>query len=116
MMPLASTAGIGIWLLTASAALAQTYPTKPVRLIVPGAAGSATDLRARWLAPRLSAALGQPVVVDNRAGAGGTIATEVAAKSPPDGYTLLIVHQGTLALNPHIYPRLAYDPISSFAP
>src|SRR3989337_2662978 len=103
----ASKACIGICaaLGAARAALAQAYPTKPVRLIAPGAAGSATDLRARWLAPRLSAALGQSIVVDNRPGAGGTIATEVAAKSAPDGYTLLIVHQGTLALNPHIYPR-----------
>jgi tripartite-type tricarboxylate transporter receptor subunit TctC len=116
MKSLASTACIGVWLLTASAAFAQAYPTKAVRLIVPGAAGSATDLRARWLAPRLSAALGQPIVVDNRPGGGGTIATEVAARSAPDGYTLLIVHQGTLALNPHIYPRLGYDAISSFAP
>jgi tripartite-type tricarboxylate transporter receptor subunit TctC len=100
----------------ASPACPQTYPIKPIRLITPGSPGSATDLRARWLAPRLSAALGQPIVIDNRAGAGGSIATEVAAKSAADGYTLLVVHQGTLALNPHIYARLGYDPLSSFAP
>ena len=70
--------------------------TKPIRLITPGSPGSATDYRARWLAPRLSAALGQQIVIDNRAGAAGVIATEVAAKGAPDGYTLLVVHQGTL--------------------
>jgi len=97
-------------------AFAQAYPAKPIRLIVAAGPGSATDVRARWLAPRLSAALGQTIVLDNRAGAGGAIGTELAAKSAPDGYTLLIVHQGTLALNPHIYGRLGYDPLSSFAP
>jgi len=99
-----------------AAASSQAYPSKPIRLIVPSSVSSATDVRARWLAPRLTAALGQSIVLDNRAGAGGSIATEVAAKSAPDGYTLLIVHQGTLALNPHIYERLGYDPVSSFTP
>jgi tripartite-type tricarboxylate transporter receptor subunit TctC len=107
--------GMCVWGV-AVAASAQTYPVKPVRLITTGTPGSATDVRARWLAPRLSVALGQSVVVDTRPGAGGSIGTEVAAKSTPDGYTLLIVHQGTLALNPYIYARVGYDPLTSFAP
>jgi tripartite-type tricarboxylate transporter receptor subunit TctC len=94
----------------------QTYPSRPLRLISPASPGSATDVRARWLAPRLSTALGQTVVVDNRAGAAGSIGTEMVAKSAPDGYTLLVVHQGTLVFNPHIYSRLGYDPLASFSP
>jgi tripartite-type tricarboxylate transporter receptor subunit TctC len=94
----------------------QSYPVKPIRVVITGGPGSATDIRMRWIAPKLSAALGQPIVIDNRPGAGGTIASEIAAKSTPDGYTLVIVHQGTLALNPYIYPRLGYDPLASFAP
>ena len=96
-------------------AYAQTYPTRPLRLVAPASPGSATDVRARWLAPRLSTALGQPVVVDNRAGAAGAIGTETVARSSPDGYTLLIVHQGTLVFNPHLYGRLGYHPLSSFS-
>ena len=94
---------------------AQAYPSRPLRLVSPASPGSATDVRARWLAPRLSAELGQPVVVDNRAGAAGVIGTETVAKSTPDGYTLLIVHQGTLVFNPHLYGRLGYHPLSSFS-
>jgi tripartite-type tricarboxylate transporter receptor subunit TctC len=99
-----------------AAASAQSWPVKPVRLIVPGAPGGPPDIRARWLASGLSAALGQAVVPDNRPGAGGLIAMEMAAKSAPDGYTMILVHQGTLAVNPHIYPRLSYDPLRDFAP
>ena len=94
----------------------QAYPSKPIRLVITGTPGSATDIRGRWLAPRLTAALGQTIVVDNRTGAGGTIGTEAVARSAPDGYTLLVVHQGTLAFNPHIYKRVGYDPIADFAP
>jgi tripartite-type tricarboxylate transporter receptor subunit TctC len=95
---------------------AQPYPSKPIRVVTPGTPGSATDVRIRWLAPKLSVAVGRNIVVDNRPGAGGTIATELVAKSAPDGYTLLVVHQGTLALNPYIYAKLGYDPLKSFAP
>jgi len=98
------------------AALAQRYPAGPVRLIAPAPPGSPVDIRARWLAHKLAPALGQPVVVDNRAGAGGSIGTELAAKSAPDGYTLVVVHQGTLALNPHIYARTGYDALADFIP
>ena len=95
---------------------AQGYPAKPIRLIVTGAPGSVSDIRGRWVSERLNAVLGRPIVVDNRSGAGGNIGMEVAARSPKDGYTLVVVHQGTLALNPHIYARLGYDPIGDFAP
>src|SRR5256885_12443728 len=79
-------------------AFAQTYPSKPIRLIVPNPPGSAVDIRGRWIAERLARVLGQPVVVDNRGGAGGTVATEAAAKRAPHGYTLGPLHQGTLGL------------------
>src|SRR6267378_1282829 len=97
-------------------AFAQTYPSKPIRLIIPNAPGSAVDIRGRWIAERLTRVLEQPIVVDNRAGAGGTVGTGAAAKSAPDGYTLVLVHQGTLALAPYVYSGLTYDPIADFAP
>lgn len=100
----------------ALAAHAQRYPSSPVRLIAPGPPGSPVDIRARWVADKLAPALGQPIVVDNRAGAGGNIGTEAAAKSAADGYTLVIVHQGTLAQNPHIYARTGYNAMADFAP
>jgi len=97
-------------------ALAQPYPTKPLRLIAPAPPGSPVDIRARWVAEKLAPALAQPIVVENKAGAGGNIGTEAAAKSGADGYTLVIVHQGTLAINPHIYGRTGYDAVADFAP
>ena len=102
--------------LPVGSALAQTYPSKPINLIVPASPGSAIDIRGRWIAERLTRILGQSIVVDNRAGAGGTIGTGGAAKSAPDGYTLVLVHQGTLAIAPFVYPGLTYDPIADFAP
>lgn len=111
-----SALAVCLGLLTIAPAYPQAYPSKPIRLIALGPAGSVSDLRARWVAEKLNAALGQPIVVDNRAGAGGNIGAEVAAKSPRDGYTLVVVHQGTLTLNPHLYARLGYDPIADFAP
>ena len=75
-----------------------------------------TDIRARWLAERLSPVLGQSMFVYNNAGAGGNIGAEQGAHSPADGYTLTLVHQGTLAINPHLYPRLGYDPLTDFSP
>ena len=97
-------------------ASAQGYPAKPIRLIISGAPGAATDIRGRWLAEQLGRAMGQSIVVDNRAGAGGTIGTGAAARSAPDGYTLVLVHQGTLIIAPYIYPSVAYDPAVDFAP
>jgi tripartite-type tricarboxylate transporter receptor subunit TctC len=101
------------WTLVAQA---EEYPAKPIRLIVPNPPGSAVDIRGRWIAERLTRALGQPIIVENRGGAGGTVATEAAAKSAADGYTLALVHQGTLVLAAYTYPALAYDPIADFAP
>ena len=90
------------------------WPAKPLRIIVPGGAGGLLDIRARWLAPRLAVALGQSVTVENKTGAGGNIGTEMAARSAPDGYTLVIIHQGTMAVNPHLYARAGYDPLVDF--
>ena len=92
------------------------WPTKPVRLVVPGGPGGVIDVRARWLADRLGPALGQPVVVENRTGAGGNVGMEHVARSTPDGYTLAIVHQGTMAMNPHLYARTGYDALADFVP
>ncbi|MFL6693696.1 MAG: Bug family tripartite tricarboxylate transporter substrate binding protein [Ramlibacter sp.] len=98
------------------AALAQAYPSKPIRLIVPYAVGGSTDLTARLVAKSLSTRLGQPVVVDNRAGAGGAVGHEAVAKAAGDGYTLLFSAAGPLTVTPHTYAKLPYDPIKSFEP
>ena len=96
-------------------ASAQQYPTKPVRLMVPFAPGGANDVVARIVAVRLSESLGQPVVVDNRGGAGGTIGADIVAKAPPDGHTLLIASMG-LAVNAVLYPKLPYDTLKDLTP
>lgn len=91
------------------AAQAQAYPTKPIQVVVPFAAGGPTDALARILAARMSEALGQPMIVDNVGGAGGTIGVNKAAKAAPDGYTILFTHMGTLAVNIALYKTLPYD-------
>src|SRR5262245_41140482 len=91
------------------------YPGKPVRLIVPSSPGGGTDITARLLAPKLSEALGQQVVVENRAGAGTMIGIDLVAKSPADGYTLLM-GLSTLAINPAMYKKVPYDAVRDFAP
>ncbi len=97
--------------------LAQTvWPTKPVRIIVPFAAGGTTDILARAVAPELSRAFGQSFVVENRAGAGGNLGADVVAKSPADGYTLLMGTVGTQSINKSLYSRMPYDPQKDFAP
>ena len=96
-------------------AAAQTYPTKPVRLMVPFVPGGNTDIIARVVAPEMSKALGQQLVIENRGGAGSTIGTEVVAKSPPDGYTLLLVSAAHV-INPAMIKKLPYDSIRDFAP
>lgn len=88
---------------------AQAWPSKPVRMIVAFPPGGGTDLVARIVAPRLSDAIGQPVIVDNRAGAAGLVGTEVAAKAAPDGHTLFLGTLGNLSVNPLLYPKLAFD-------
>ncbi len=99
----------------AGAAFAQAYPVKPVRVVVPSSAGGGTDLVARSLTPGLSKHLGQQVVVDNRPGAGTMIGIDIVAKSPADGYTLLM-GLSTLAINSALYKKVPYDPIKDFAP
>ena len=94
----------------------EAYPSKPVRLIVPFPPGGSNDILGRTLALKLAEALKQQVIVENRGGAGGSIGAEAAAKSPADGYTILIGHVGTLAVNAGLYPKLGYDPVRSFAP
>ena len=104
-----------ITLLAAGSADAQPYPTKPIRLIVPFAPGGGTDITGRAIAMKLSEALGQTVVVDNRAGANGTIGADIAAKAPPDGYTLSMI-SSSHSVNPSIMKKLPYDLINDLAP
>lgn len=92
------------------------YPSRPVRLLVPFPAGGAVDVPSRALAAALAARLGQPVVVENRPGAGGNVAAEALARSAPDGHTLLVAQIGIMAVNRHIYPGLPYDPDRDFTP
>ncbi|KWT71309.1 MULTISPECIES: tripartite tricarboxylate transporter substrate binding protein [unclassified Variovorax] len=93
-----------------------TWPTKPVRIVVPFAPGGTTDILARAVAPELSKAFGQQFIVDNRAGAGGNVGADIVAKAPNDGYTLLMGTVGTHGINRALYPKLPYDPIKDFAP
>src|SRR6267142_1329486 len=88
---------------------AQTYPSKPVRLLVPFAAGGTTDVIARLIGQKLGEALGQQFVIDNRPGANGNLGTEIAVKSPADGYTLVMSYDGTMAINPSMYKKLPFD-------
>ncbi len=99
-----------------SLAVAQTYPTRPVRTIVPFAPGGGSDIVARAILPRLGETLGQQFIIDNRSGAGTLIGAELAARSAPDGYTLFIGITGTMAINPSIYKKLPYDSVRDFAP
>ena len=96
-------------------AAAQAYPTKTVRIIAPFAAGSTIDILGRLISPRLFEALGQPVIVENRPGAGGMIGLDLVAKSSPDGHTLVIGALGPLAMNPALYPKTPFDPVQDFA-
>jgi tripartite-type tricarboxylate transporter receptor subunit TctC len=103
-------------IVAAAPALAQDYPTRPITLIVPYAAGGGNDVMARIVADKMGAALGQPIVVENRGGAGGSIATRAVAHAPADGYTLGLGGTGTLAIDPTLYPNVGYDPRKDFAP
>jgi tripartite-type tricarboxylate transporter receptor subunit TctC len=111
---------VGAWLAVAASgsieATAQTYPARPITLICPLAAGSTTDILSRAIAAELGKRLGQNVIVDDRAGAGGTIAMRQAAKAAPDGYTLIMGTNSTWAINVGLYTSLGYDPVKDFAP
>ena len=100
----------------AAHAAAQGYPTKPIRLVVPFPPGGAVDFYARVVQPPLGELLGQTIVIDNKAGASGMVGAEIVAKSPPDGYTLLLGNIASLAINVGIYPKMPYDPLKDFTP
>jgi tripartite-type tricarboxylate transporter receptor subunit TctC len=108
-------AGFALALVMAPA-IAQNYPNKPIRILIAQAPGSATDVISRVVGNRLSEALGQPIVVEARPGAGGAVGTEAAAKSAPDGYTLFMANNSTHGSNPAVYPKLPYDAVNDFAP
>lgn len=100
----------------ASPALAQRYPDRPIRLVIPFGAGGITDFTGRAVADAAAASLGQPIVIDNRPGAGGGIAGGFVARAAPDGYTIMLATLGMLAVNPMLYRSLAYDPAKDFTP
>ena len=115
-MRLIKTAAAVAAALAASVTFAQAYPSKPIRLVIPFAPGGSTDIVGRIMAAKLSPLLGQPVIVENKAGAGGSIGAAEIAKSPADGYTLMVVSSGTFGVNPSLYPDLPYKPLSDFLP
>ena len=106
----------GACALTATTTAGQTYPSKAVRLVAPAAAGGATDIVARMLAVRLQEVMGQTFIVENRAGANGSIGAEFVAKSPADGYTLMVTDLGTFTSGAAVYPNQPFDPLNDFAP
>ena len=115
--PLASVAlGISLVALSATGAIAQAYPSKPIRVVVPFAPGGTSDIIGRTLGAKLSEAWKQPVIMDNRAGVAGSLGASIAAKSPPDGYNLLVGNVGPIAINNQIYTAVTYDPVKDFTP
>lgn len=107
---------LGLAMLAPPAVAQDKYPSKPIRLIVPFAVGGGTDIPARLLSARMAEFLGQQIIVDNRPGAGGNLGTDLAAKSPPDGYTILLGSISSFAINPGLYKKMPYDPIKDFEP
>jgi len=99
----------------AGAAAAQAYPSKPIRIIVPFAAGGTSDILARFIGPKLTEAWGQPVIIENKTGANGNVGADYVAKSAPDGYTVLLADMGALTIAPSVYPTLPFDPVKDFA-
>ena len=95
---------------------AQSYPSKPIRIIVPYAAGGTSDILARQIGPKLTETWGQPVVIENKAGANGNVGADFVAKSAPDGYTLLLTDLGGLVISASVYPKLPFDPSKDFSP
>jgi len=109
-------AGLALACLATTPAAAQNYPTRPIRMLIGFAPGGPADVMARLIGPRMYAALGQPVVVENRPGAGGTLAARLVAESEPDGYTLLLGNTSTLVISPLMYKNVGYDALKAFAP
>ena len=107
---------VAVLLTSANASLAQSYPDKPIRIVVTFPAGGPTDAVARPISQSLSTTWGQPVIIDNRGGAGGIVGTEIVAHSAPDGYNLLIGTAGGMSINPSLHAKLSYDPFKDFAP
>ena len=116
MHRLSSLSLLAIMLAMAPALHAQPYPSKPIRIIIPFPAGDSLDTMSRLIAPKLTERLGQNIVVDNRAGAAGQLGLELAARAAPDGYTIVGGQGGNLAVQPHTYKKLPYDPLKDFAP
>ncbi|QTD44638.1 Bug family tripartite tricarboxylate transporter substrate binding protein [Ottowia testudinis] len=113
---LATTAALALSAALPGAALAQAYPSKPITMVVPFSAGGTTDILARIVGKALEGELGQPVVIDNKAGAGGNIGAQAAARAAPDGYTLLMGTVGTHGINEALYSKLPYSPLGDFSP
>jgi tripartite-type tricarboxylate transporter receptor subunit TctC len=109
-------ATVGVSLLPGALFAQTAWPNKPVRIVVPFAPAGTTDILARALAPELSKAFGQPFIIDNKPGAGGNLGADVIAKSPPDGYNLLMGTVGTQSINASLYPKMPFDPVKDFAP
>jgi tripartite-type tricarboxylate transporter receptor subunit TctC len=116
VMILRAAIAVSVVLCAPAAAHAQSWPSRPVTIVVPFAAGGGNDVLARLLAQRMSAALGQPFVIDNRPGAAGTLGARAVAKAVPDGYTLMVGHSGVFAIAPALYANPGYDPRKDFAP
>jgi tripartite-type tricarboxylate transporter receptor subunit TctC len=116
MKKIVAVAGFLGSMVAAAGAAAQQYPSKPIRLVVPFPPGGSTDIVARIVAQKLGTQLGQPLVIENRDGAGGTLGTGVVAKAPPDGYTLVVGTTSTHVVAPSVYQKLEYDPVKDFAP
>jgi tripartite-type tricarboxylate transporter receptor subunit TctC len=109
-------AALLLLLLASTSLAAQQYPTRPVRMVIPFPAGSAADIIARAIDPQMRERLGQPLVMDNRGGAGGNIAAEITAKAAPDGYTIMMATIGTHAINHSLYSKLSFHPVRDFTP
>jgi tripartite-type tricarboxylate transporter receptor subunit TctC len=102
--------------LTCASAWAQTYPTKPIRWVVPSTPGDGSDVTGRLIADKIARELGQAVVIDNKPGAGGVLGSDAVAKSPADGYTMIVGNAGSHGVNAGIYSKLPYDVVKDFSP
>jgi tripartite-type tricarboxylate transporter receptor subunit TctC len=103
-------------LLGPAEAQVQNWPTRPIKFVVPYAPGGGNDIIARVIGEKLNQLLGQPIIIDNRSGAGGNIGAEFVAKSAADGYTFLVTPNAVLTVNPHLYAKIGYDPLKDFTP